>query len=107
MGETFAAIQDAIGEKFSQLCFALATTISAVGYSLYIGPTFAIICLAYLPLVVIVTYIFGQSVRSAQLEKREVAKKMGGVIEEILSAIKLISSFAQEGREVEKFAAIA
>jgi len=60
LGETFAAIQDAIGEKFSQLCFGLATTISAVGFSLYIGPTFGIICFAYLPLVVIATYIFGR-----------------------------------------------
>ena len=89
------------------MCFGLATTISAVGFSLYIGPTFGLICCAYLPLVVIATYIFGRSVRNAQLEKREVAKRMGGVIEEILSAVKLISSFAQERREVEKFVAVA
>lgn len=36
-----------------------------------------------------------------------VVKKMSGVVEESLFAIKLIASFANEGKEVRKFEALA
>jgi hypothetical protein len=47
--------------------------------------------------------IFGKAVRNASIKKMGVAKKLGGVVEESFSAIKLIVSFAQERREIKKF----
>jgi len=42
-------------------------------------------------------------VKKSSIEKVVVQKKLGGVIEEALSSVKLISSFAQEEREFKKF----
>ena len=94
IGETFFAIQEAIGEKFSNIVFSAACLISGIGVSFYIGPDFAAICIAYFPIILIFISIFGKAVRNASIRKMGVAKKLGGVVEESFSAIKLIVSFA-------------
>ena len=40
-------------------------------------------------------------------EKIKVVKKLGGVIEEILTAVRLIASYANENIEAEKFRKLA
>ena len=67
IGETFAAIQDAIGEKFSQLLYTIITCLSALGISLYIGPAFGAIAFAYLPVVIVIMLFFGRQVKAATM----------------------------------------
>jgi ABC-type multidrug transport system fused ATPase/permease subunit len=85
----------------------VVTTLSALGMSLFIGPVFGAISFAYLPLVIVVMLLFGRQVKSASMSRMIAQKKLGGIVEEILSAVKLIVSFAQEKREVNKFLAMA
>jgi ABC-type transport system involved in cytochrome bd biosynthesis fused ATPase/permease subunit len=55
----------------------------------------------------IIMILFGGQVRKATIERIVVSKKLGGILEESLSAIKLIVSFAQEDKEIKKVEAAA
>lgn len=67
MSEIFETIQASIGEKISNLLFAVVTCISGVGYALYFGVTFALSCIAYLPFLLMILGVFGRMVQSATL----------------------------------------
>lgn len=47
--------------------------------------------------------VFGAQVKKNTLAKMSVTKRLGGVIEESFGAIKLIASFANEHKEIDKF----
>ena len=49
MAEVFETVRSAIGEKFSTLIFAITTCLAGIGWALWYGPIFALVCLAYLP----------------------------------------------------------
>jgi ATP-binding cassette, subfamily B (MDR/TAP), member 1 len=55
----------------------------------------------------ILTGIFGAQVRKMTKKKMVVVKKLGGTIEEILTAVRLIASYANENIEAEKFKKLA
>ena len=96
-----------IGEQISNLAFAVATCVAGIVYSLSFGPMFAGICLCYLPVLLGIIGVFGSMVRRFTIEKVENIKQLGGVAEETLTAIKVVSSFGREDRELRKFASNA
>jgi ABC-type multidrug transport system fused ATPase/permease subunit len=67
------------------------------------GADFAAVCFAFVPILIIIMGVFGVHVKNATIAKMGVVKKMAGVVEESLFAIKLIASFANEDKEVKKF----
>jgi ABC-type multidrug transport system fused ATPase/permease subunit len=94
IGDNFAIISNSIGEKFSNILFAIFTFISGIIIAFVYGPSFAAICLGFFPILFIAMAFFSSKARKAALEKLVVTKKLGGIIEESLFAIKLIASFA-------------
>ena len=50
---------------------------------------------------------FGIQVKKQSIAKIAAQKKLGGLIEETLTAVKLIASFAQEDKEMNKFEKLA
>jgi len=96
-----------VGEKFSNIIFSLTTLFAGVGIALYYGADFAGVCAAFLPIIMIITGIFGSQVRKMTKKKMAAVKKLGGVIEEILTAVRLIASYANEDIEAEKFKKLA
>jgi len=62
MGEIFETVQHSIGEKTSNLIFAITTCVSGIIYGLFVGPTFTLCCLAYLPVLFIILAVFGKMV---------------------------------------------
>lgn len=48
-----------IGEQISNLSYAVATCIAGMVYALTFAPAFALICLAYLPVLLAIIGIFG------------------------------------------------
>lgn len=81
--------------------------LAGVGIAFYYGADFAAVCAAFLPIIMILTGIFGAQVRKMTKKKMVVVKKLGGTIEEILTAIRLIASYANENIEAEKFKKLA
>ena len=78
-----------------------------MGIAFYSGADYAAICFAFFPVIVVLVGIFGAIVKKATLEQLEATKVLGGVTEEILSAVKLVTSFAKEDTEFGKFAKLA
>ena len=58
-------------------------------------------------MILFVLGLFGNQVKKQAIAKMTAMKKLGGAIEESLTAVKLISSFAQEKKELDKFSKLA
>ena len=86
------------------MLFAISTCIAGIVYALSFGPKFALVCLAYLPVLMAIIGIFGMKVRKYTMQKLAVIKHLGGITEETLTAIKVVSGFGREDRELKKFA---
>ena len=85
----------------------MASFFSGVGIAFYAGADYAAICFAFFPAIVVLVGLFGAVVKKATVEKIEATKVLGGVTEEILSAVKLITSFAKEDTEFAKYEKLA
>ena len=94
IGDYFTTIQQGIGEKYGNLISALFSFLSGLGIAFYEAPIYAFICLAYFPFIFFVIAMIMKSVKIASIKKVETVKKLGGLTEESLTAIKLVASFA-------------
>jgi len=103
IGEVFETVKASIGEQIANLAFAIATCVAGIVYAFTFAPTFAMICLAYLPFLLAIIFLFGMQVRKFTILKLNVIKALGGVAEETLTAIKVVTGFGREDREVRKF----
>jgi ATP-binding cassette, subfamily B, bacterial len=103
IGENFFIITESIGEKYSNFIFSLATLLAGIIIAFYRGADFAGVCTAFVPIMFFIMAVFGARVKVTTAEKMEVMKKLGGAIEESLTAVRLIASFANEKKETEKF----
>lgn len=107
IGENFFVVTESLGEKYSNVIFTAFTLMAAVVIAFTQGADFAGICSAFVPILMAAMAVFGAQVKKATLAKMAVTKQLGGVVEESLSAIKLIASFANEHKEVAKFTRLA
>ena len=67
---------------------------SGIGIGLWKGPIFCLICLSYMPIMVAVFAVFGGMLKKKMFAKLGQTKKLGAHTEEMLSALKLVVSFA-------------
>lgn len=81
--------------------------IAGIGIAFYRGADYAAVCTAFLPVLIILIGIFGAQVKKGAIAKIGVMKKLSGAVEESLTAIRLIASFANEKKEEEKFEALS
>ena len=51
--------------------------------------------------------VFGVQVKKSSMAKMGIVKKLAGAVEESLTAVRLIASFANEKKEEEKFRALS
>jgi len=77
--------------------------ISGIAIAFYRGADFAAVCTAFVPVLMILMGVFGMQVKKSAIEKAMIVKKLGGLVEESLTAVRLIASFANEKKEEEKF----
>lgn len=103
IAEMFDTCKSSIGEKIANLIFACATCFFGMLYALIYGPLYAFICICYLPVLIGILAVFGRMVQKSTLDKLNVIKRLGGVAEETLTAMKVVTSFTREERELEKF----
>lgn len=61
--EIFDTIKSAIGEKTSQLSYAIFTCIFGMVYAISYGPVYAGCCIAYLPILIFILAFFGKMVQ--------------------------------------------
>ena len=93
IGEYFSTISGAIGEKFAAIINTIAIIVFGIVLAFVVGPTFAAICFAYFPIMLLFLALFARKLKGAMEEKVETTKDLGSIVEESLSAIRLIESF--------------
>ena len=96
MGEIFETVQSSIGEKFSNLIFAVFTGIGGCFFAFVTGQSYALALIAYLPVFFIILGVFGIMVKNITTAKIEINKEVGGIVSEILYAIKVVASHGTE-----------
>lgn len=107
IGDNFFVITESIGEKYASIIYSFSTLFFGIGISLYRGADFAGVCACFVPIMIILMIIFGGHVKKVTLAKIMIVKKLGGVVEESIHAIRLIASFANEKKEEDKFLKLA
>lgn len=107
IGENFATVTEAIGEKYSNIIFSISSLVGGLAIAYYRGADFAAVCTAFVPVIFLVMFLFMIQIKRAAIAKMGVVKRLGGVIEESLTAVRLIASFANEDKEEEKFRKLA
>jgi len=103
IGETFEAIQSSIGQKFSNIIFSMGVLVSGLAIGFIRGPKIAGCIIAFMPLVIVAMKCFGEKVKNATIAKMVDSKNLGGFIEEQLTAVRVVASFAREEQTVKQF----
>lgn len=83
--------------------FSMSACISGIVYAMVYGWAYALACVAYLPFLLTILIVFGLMVKKSTMDRLNVVKELGGIAEETLTAIKVVTSFGREEREIEKF----
>jgi len=107
ISDYFASISQGLGEKLGQLIYAFTLVITGLFLALFTSPILALACLSYIPVMVVVNGFFAKLSKNAQGSKMQALGVLGGVTEELLGAIKLIVSFAQEEETVKIYDKVA
>jgi ABC-type multidrug transport system fused ATPase/permease subunit len=81
----------------------MSAMISGIGIAFYRGADYAGVCTAFLPVLIFLMGVFGVQVKKSVIAKAGYVKKLAGAVEESLTAVRLIASFANEKKEEEKF----
>jgi len=99
-----ALIEVVVGTTIS---VALRNAITAVGgliYLLWLAPQLTLMLLLVVPAVVVPLVVFGRRLRNLSRESQDRVAEVGSKVSEVLSAMKIVQGFNQEGRELANFA---
>ncbi len=101
-----AVIENVVGTTVS---VALRNTLTGIGGIImlfYLAPTLTLGLLVAIPLVVAPIVVFGRKIRAVSRSSQDRIADVGAYVTEVLSAMKIVQSFGQEGREGERFAGV-
>lgn len=70
----FLVIQSSIGEKFSTIIYSLATVLSGIIIAFVLGPLFALVTLAFIPVIFLIVMGLGGVIKKATIAKITVSK---------------------------------
>ncbi|MGB3166898.1 MAG: ABC transporter transmembrane domain-containing protein [Alteraurantiacibacter sp.] len=100
-----AIIETVVGTTIS---VALRNSIMAVlstGYLFWLAPQLTIWLLAGIPVIIIPIALFGKRLRTVSRTSQDRVADVGGIVTEVLSAMKIVQGFNQESREAGRFGA--
>lgn len=99
----FTSIMLGFGEKFGQLILSMGSFFGGVIICFVRCPAFAPVCLAYVPIFLVILFYFGSMIKEATIAKLGKLKALGGHTEETMSSLKLVLAFAQEDITLKKY----
>ena len=98
-----AAVQGALVENMIELVTEGAVLIGSLTAMFYLHWKLSLLTLVTLPLVAHAIKIFGGKLRKSSMLVQERAADITSVLQESISAVRVIKSFAREDYEIEKF----
>lgn len=101
-----AVIENVVGTTVSVALRNTLTGIGGIGFLVYLAPSLTLGLLIGIPLIVIPIVFFGRKIRAVSRSSQDRIADVGAYVTEVLSAMKIVQSFGQEGRENERFASV-
>jgi ATP-binding cassette subfamily B protein len=101
-----AVIENVVGSTVSIALRNTLTGIGGIGFLVYLAPSLTLGLLIGIPLIIIPIVVFGRKIRAVSRSSQDRIADVGAYVTEVLSAMKIVQSFGQEGRENERFASV-
>jgi len=98
-----AAVQSALVESMIEMVTEGATLIGSLGAMFYLHWKLSLLTLVTLPLVGQAINVFGKKLRTSSTAVQERAADITSVLQETISSVRIIKSFAREDYEIERF----
>lgn len=101
-----ALIESVVGTTVS---VALRNTLTGIGGTVmlfWLAPSLAMGLLIAIPVVIAPIVTFGRRIRTVSRTSQDRIADVGAYVTEVLSAMKIVQSFGQEGRESDRFAGV-
>ena len=99
-----AIIESVVGSTLSMALRNSIMAVFGVGYLFWLAPQLAVWLLVGIPLVIGPIALFGRRLRVLSRDSQDRVADVGAMVTEVLSAMKIVQGFNQEGRESERFA---
>ena len=96
LSQYFSEIGEGTGEKMGQVFYTSAIAISGTSIGLYYGPILALCCMAFYPIIGVIIMIWVKMMKNTMKNRMMQTEKLGSHTEEMLGAVKVVQSFAQE-----------
>jgi len=97
-------IEMVVGTTMSVALRNVLMGIGGTAYLFYLAPPLTIGLLIGIPVVVLPIAFFGRRLQSVSRTSQDRVADVGAMVTEVLSAMKVVQAFSQEGRENERFA---
>jgi ATP-binding cassette subfamily B protein len=98
-----AIIEQVVGTTVSVALRNILMAIGGAAYLFYLAPSLTLGMLLVIPAVVIPITVFGRRLRNVSRTSQDRVADVGAMVTEVLSAMKIVQSFNQEGRETSRF----
>lgn len=109
-GELISRISSDIGRmysvfsvQFGELLRQILVLIIGIGFLIISTPKLSLIMLATVPVVVVLTMVFGRKIRTLAKERQNELADSNNLISEVVSSVKVVKAFASELFEKRKY----
>lgn len=100
------SINDIFSDGLIPIIADLLSIISILTYMFSVSPVLTLVCLAPFPVLIIATYVFKESVNKSFIRVRNAVASLNAFVQEHITGMAIIQSFAAEKREFQKFNSI-
>nr|WP_279351844.1 ABC transporter transmembrane domain-containing protein [Erythrobacter litoralis] len=100
-----AIIETVVGTTLSVALRNIIMAIFATAYLFWLAPQLAVYLLIGIPLVIVPIALFGSRLRAISRSSQDRIADVGAMVTEVLSGMKVVQAFNQQGRESERFGA--
>lgn len=100
------SINDIFSDGLIPIIADLLSIIAVLAYMFFVDWKITLICLAPFPILIIATYYFKESVNKSFISVRNAVAALNAFVQEHITGMGIVQTFAAEDREFEKFNAI-
>jgi ATP-binding cassette subfamily B protein len=97
------AINDIFSDGLVPIIADLLSIVSILLFMFYVDWRLTLVCLAPFPILILATYYFKESVNKSFIRVRNAVAQLNAFVQEHITGMQVVQSFAAEDREFEKF----
>ncbi len=97
------SINDIFSDGLIPIIADMLSIIAVLAYMFYTDPWLTLVCLAPFPLLIIATFYFKESVNKSFIRVRNAVAALNAFVQEHITGMSIVQSFASEKREFNKF----